>query len=221
MKRLFFLLLPCLFLFSSCMDIIDDLTVNRDGSGVLKLNINLSKSKMRINSILALDSLNGKRVPTISEISDKIDYYADKLREKQGIRNVEVSRDFENYIFKFEIGFNKVENLEKDIKEIVSEENSSWVNFDFDWVKWDNGVLQRNNIRIPEDQFNRLKYEDQEKLKDGVYTSITRFQDPIVEYSNPLSKLTPNRLNLMIRTSTNNLAKDTQQLQNTIKVEEK
>lgn len=217
MKKILLLILP-LFLLSSCVELIDDLTLNNDGSGVLKLSINLSKSKLEINSILALDSLNGHRVPKIGEIKDKIAYYRSELEKKDGIKSVDVFENTDDYIFKFNIAFDNVEKLETAVKQIVSEENSSWVDFNFDWIKWENHTLTRNNLKIPESQLKKLKYEDVQKLKQGTYTSITRFEDPILEYSNKSSILTPNKRNLMIRMSAYNLAENTQLVQNIIKV---
>ena len=57
---------------SSCIEIIDDISFNEDGSGTFKYNINLSSSKVKINSALALDSIDGKKVPSRLEIEAKI-----------------------------------------------------------------------------------------------------------------------------------------------------
>jgi hypothetical protein len=54
----FFLSALILFSFTSCIEIIDDVTVKNDGSGSMKYTINLSASKVKINTILALDSLD-------------------------------------------------------------------------------------------------------------------------------------------------------------------
>ena len=53
---------------SACIEILDDIKFNADGSGTFKYTINLSSSKVKINSILALDSLDGKKVPSKNEI---------------------------------------------------------------------------------------------------------------------------------------------------------
>lgn len=216
--RKFVLFVFPLFLLSSCIDLIDDLTINKDGSGILKITINVSKSKLKVNSLLALDSLNGQRVPKIGEISEKIDFYADKIREKDGIKNVTISKNLDDFIFKFNIDFSNIEKLELALKEVLNEENSSWVNFEFDWIKWENNTLTRNNLKIPASQLRRLKAEDVEALKNGSYVSITRFQDPIIEFSNDLSKLSTDQRALMIKTSAYGLAENTQLLKNTIKV---
>ena len=73
---------------TGCIEIIDDLTLNMDGTGSFKYNINLSSSKVKINSILALDSLDGKRVPSIGEIKQKIDRLDEQLKSESGISNV-------------------------------------------------------------------------------------------------------------------------------------
>lgn len=217
MKRFIWLIFP-LFMLSSCIDIIDDLTINNDGTGKLKLSINLSKSKLEVNSLLALDSLHGQRVPKLSEITGQIPIYVDKIKSKPGIKSVTTEQDTVNFILKLTIEFSNIEELEVALKEVVKEENTQWVNFDFDWVKWGNNTLTRNNIKIPEEQLRKLKYEDIQKLKQGTYTSITRFQEPIVEYTHKAATLSANKQSLMIRTSAYLLAEDAQALKNQIKI---
>ena len=81
MRLLTFLLLVfSLFGLTSCIEIIDDVTVNNDGSGSLKYTINLSASKVKINSILALDSLEGRPVPSKEELEERIVSFKKKLR---------------------------------------------------------------------------------------------------------------------------------------------
>ena len=60
------------FVISSCIEILDDITFNLDGSGTFKYTLNLSSSQVKINSILALDSLDGNKVPSLEEIQQKI-----------------------------------------------------------------------------------------------------------------------------------------------------
>ena len=63
MKLMIYILsIITVFSISSCIEIIDDLTLNSDGTGSFKYTINLSASKIKINSILALDSLDGKKI---------------------------------------------------------------------------------------------------------------------------------------------------------------
>ena len=43
-KKSILSLLACLFIFSSCFELIEDLSLNKDGSGNLKVKLNLSAS---------------------------------------------------------------------------------------------------------------------------------------------------------------------------------
>ena len=52
---------------SSCVDIWDDIALHADGSGTYKYTVNMSASKVKINSILALDSVDGHYIPDVSK----------------------------------------------------------------------------------------------------------------------------------------------------------
>jgi hypothetical protein len=94
MKIRLLLLIPSVLLFlSSCIEIIDDVQMNNEGSGSFKYTINLSASKVKITSILALDSLDGKKVPSRTEITDRISAISKKLASKSGISNVSIDPD--------------------------------------------------------------------------------------------------------------------------------
>ena len=91
MKYLFSLItIGLLFSFTSCIEIIDDLAVNEDGSGTFKYNVNISSSKIKLNSYLALDSLDGKRVPSLDEIKGYVDDVVTSLKKQKGISNLTI-----------------------------------------------------------------------------------------------------------------------------------
>ena len=214
MKYCWFILV--LFCATSCIEIVDDLTVKSDGSGTFKYTINLSSSKVKVNSLLALDSLNGKKVPSVTEIEKKIYYYRDKLEKKEGISNVKVENNFNDFIFKFQGDFESVAILQKAIKEIVAEENKSWVDENYTWAMWDGQKFIRRNPKISKETIGKLKVEDIEGLKRGSYISITRFDKPIEKAENPNSQISANRLAVMLKTTPYMLTQNAQLLENTI-----
>ena len=109
-------------LLTGCVEIIDDLTLNSDGSGCFKYNVNLSSSKIKINAILALDSLDGKRVPTLDEIKKLLG----RARAKKGIFEGDLVNG------ELEIGqiaglINEVKSVNRVFEEILKEFNDSKV----------------------------------------------------------------------------------------------
>ncbi|MES2798598.1 MAG: hypothetical protein V4638_01160 [Bacteroidota bacterium] len=207
-----------LFALTSCVEIIDDISINNDGSGTVKYTINLSSSKIKINSILALDSLDGRRVPKRAELEENLTEFQKKLDDKTGISNVIIDQDFTNFIFKFQCDFKSVEALQKALKEIITDEeqfkNVKAVNHD--WLNWDGTKLTRSIPDFTYEVPSSLKQEDLERLKEGTYTSITRFQRPVDKFENTSAALSKNKMAVMIKTTPYLLKDNHDLIENTI-----
>ena len=196
----------------------DELTIHDDGSGTLKYVINLSSSRVKVNSILALDSLDGKKVPNIDEIKTKVQLFKKTLALQNGISGVSVLENYTDFIFKFECNFTNIdllqEGLRKSFSIISNEKTISESNFS--WLSWDSKVLKRSIPSIATDKLKNFTDIDLALLKTGTYTSITRFDNPVVRFENPLSKLSKDKKALMLRTDTYSLKEKQSLLENTI-----
>lgn len=217
MRNLIILLLP-LFFFTSCVEIIDELILNSDGSGTFKYVVNLSQSQIKVNSVLALDSLDGKKVPSIPEIKKIIQEYKVKLENKEGISNVKVDTDFTYFILKFSCDFDNVDNLQQAIKEIAIEHDKKqeFKEFSHIWLSWDGTKLTRSVPALTQQTTQKLKREDSEALKKGKYTSITRFDRMIDHCDNPTAKIPPSKLVCAVITTPYALIQNIKLLENTI-----
>jgi hypothetical protein len=217
-KIIYFLYLFCFLIFQSCIEIIDDLTIHNDGSGKHKYAINLSSSRIKVNSILALDSLNGKKVPSISEIKEKIAQFKQTLSMQKGISSVEISENYVDFIFKFECDFTNLtlfqDGMKKTFAVIFNDKSIS--EMEFLWISFDSKTLKRSVPSIALDTFNKIGENDLELLKTGIYTSITRFDKIVNEFTNPLSKLSKDKKSLMLKTNTYSLKNKHSLLDNTI-----
>lgn len=203
---------------TSCVEIIDDLTLNLDGSGTFKYNINLSSSKIKINSILALDSLDGKKVPSLNEIKEKINSVREKLESEPGLSHVSITADYVNYIFKLSCDFASLDELQAAIKTIASSENSGKEipELDHNWLIFSGKTLERSVPKITIQKSKEIKDNDREMLKSGSYTSITRFENEIEKFENSKAKLSANKKAIMLRTDPYSLTQNPNLLDNTI-----
>jgi len=200
MKYFFFILL---FLLTSCVELIDEIQLNNDGSGKFKYVINLSQSKTNVSSILLLDSINGKKNLKLPEIKQKIFNFKKNLIKQDGISNVIISENYTDYIIKFECDFENLSKLkiaiENSFQEYSNTKNSE------NWVTYDGIEFSK---KIPEYTIFYLKEFNSiygEKLKNGTYTSITRFQVEILDFSNIKSSKSKSGKALMIKTTPNEL----------------
>lgn len=219
MKYLNFLLTSLLLLsFTSCIEIIDDVTINNDGSGTMKYTINLSASKVKINSILALDSLDGKKVPSKDEIETRIASFTRKIKTKTGISNVQVESNLSDFIFKFQCNFTNVSALQTAIKEVIEEESEdkNLKELEHNWMTWDGQKLVRSIPDITIEKTKALKTDDIELLKTGNYTSITRFERAVDHFDNGNALVSKNKLAVMIKTNPYLLSQNYSLLENVI-----
>jgi hypothetical protein len=217
----FRLILAALIVFvsmSSCIDIFDDLTIHNDGSGTYKYTINLSASKLKINSILALDSIDGKKVPKIPEIKSEINRVKTIFESKEGISNVVIDSDFENFLFKFQCDFENLAALENAILSIVKAENLV-KNLEYlseGWFKFDNNKFQRLIPMIYIEKSKDLNASEIQLLTEGKYRSITRFDREIERFENQNGKLNPSKTAIALQTNIYTLINNSKLLENTI-----
>jgi hypothetical protein len=206
------------FSLSSCIEIIDDITLKNDGSGTLKYTINLSESKVKINSILALDSLDGKKVPSIPEMEERIASFKKKLSAQTGISNVTIESNFTNYIFKLQCDFTNVVALQNALKDVIEEESKekNIPELDQNWLSWDGSKMTRSIPEITVKKTKEIKAEDIELMKQGNYTSITRFERAVEKFDNAAAVLSKNKMAVMIKTNPYALTQNSNILENSI-----
>lgn len=204
--------------FVSCIEISDDITIHNDGSGTFRYKINLSASKIKVNSILALDSLDGKPIPSIAKISAKINEFVRILDAQNGISNVLVEENYTDYIFKLSCDFKNIKQLQDAIRLSVAQITDDKVTAPMDqyWLNWDGNMLVRNIPTYITQQIKSYKIQDLDLLKEGVYTSIARFDRPVASCQNKLSVISKNQMAVLVKTNTYALKENQHLLDNTI-----
>ncbi len=207
-----------LFSFSSCIEIIDDLTVNEDGTGTFKYTVNLSSSKVKLNSYLALDSLDGKKVPSLEEIKSRINEVVASLRAKEGISNLTMESNYTDFVFKLKMDFNSVANLQAAIKAVAKEnsKNKDLDELNHNWLSFGKESLSRSVPNFSIERTNNLSADEIASLKEGSYTSITRFEQDVDRFDNKNGVLAKNKKAVMIRTDVYSLIQKTHLLDNVI-----
>ena len=219
MKNVFYILFVGLtFTLSSCIEIIDDIAIKNDGSGTFKYTVNLSSSKVKINSILALDSLEGRRVPSLEEIQQRVAAFKSKLESKTGISNVTLESNYGDYVFKLKCDFTNILVLQNALKEVIQEESKekNITELEHTWLSWDGQKMVRSVPEFTVKKTKEFKQEEIDRLKEGNFTSISRFERPVEKFDNPSAVLSSNKLAVMIKTNPFVLSQNADVLENTI-----
>ena len=202
----------------SCIEISDDLTMHNDGSGTLRYKVNLSASKVKVNSILALDSLDGKKIPSIQDISAKVGEFAKILDAQPGISNVLIEENYTDFILKFSCDFTSIMSLQAGLANAVEAVSNDKLGPEADeiWITWDGNKLKRSIPAFARAKVKGYKSNDLELLKQGTYTTITRFDRPIERYENALGTLSKNKQAVKIKSSAYSIKENQDLLENTI-----
>ncbi len=198
---LFILFFAGIFLLSGCFEIIEDITLRKNGSGTFFYTINLSQSKNRLDGILKLDSTNGYRVPRRKEIDENILKTKTTLEKSPGITNVVTSSDWLNYIFTVKFDFNSVNNLNLAVETVSTELASDHKripeaadNFAFTGKTFDRKSHYDAKVQSP-----KLTAQDKEILKDATYACIFRFEDLVAVNSNKDAKISKSGKSIMLK----------------------
>mgnify|MGYP000145907292 CR=1 FL=1 len=222
---------PLLYLFNitlllvltGCIEIIDDVSLNDDGSGTFKYNINLSSSKVKINSILSLDSLDGRKVPKITDIESQVIRVVEELKAQKGITNVTFEADYIDYMFKLKCDFASLEDLQSAIKQVIIFESKAkdLPELDHDWISFEDNTLKRSVPKITIAKSKEINQKEIDLLKEGTYTSITRFEQEIVDFENDKAIVSKNNKAIMVRTDPYSLTQNPNLLDNSINLVKK
>jgi len=217
-KGLLLIFVSALTLLTSCVEIIDDLTLNLDGSGTLRYNLNLSSSKVKINSLLALDSLDGRKVPSIPEIKSKVSRIEEMLNAEEGISDATIEADYTNYIFKLSCNFTSLEDLQNAMKKVIIAENKNkpLPELEYNWLSFEDNTLSRSVPELTIKKSKEIKDKDRDLLRNGSYTSITRFESEVDRFDNENAKLSANKKAVMVRTDPYSLTQNPHLLDNVI-----
>jgi hypothetical protein len=192
--------------------------MHNDGSGTLRYKVNLSASKVKVNSILALDSLDGKKIPSILDISAKVGEFAKILDAQPGISNVLIEENYTDFILKFSCDFTSIMSLQAGLANAVEAVSKDKLGPEADeiWITWDGNKLKRSIPAFARAKVKGYKSNDLELLKQGTYTTITRFDRPIERYENALGTLSKNKQAVMIKASAYSIKENQDLLENTI-----
>ncbi len=218
MKKLILFSTLLLVLLSSCIELIDDLTIHNDGSGTFKYILNLSASKIKVNSILALDSIDGKKVPSLKEISEKLNNFALNLKTQPGITNVSMIIKEDDLIVKFSCDFASINEFHNALKAAILFMNNGKEikELNQNWLSWDGKILKRNIPLLSLTISEELKETELDLLKTGSYTSINHFDRPIDHVEKPETKLNPSKTASMLKVNTFDLQNNYSLIENTI-----
>lgn len=146
---------------------------------------------MKVKSLMAMDSLRGKKVPEEAEIKNELNLLVAFLNKQKGLTEAKTEINFDDLICKVSVNFATLEDLQKGIHSYTSSKMEEPNDF-FKIFELTNDSFKRNAISqlIDEDVLGKIEKEDLEQLKESSIVLITRFEKPLKERKNIFMNVT-------------------------------
>ncbi len=219
-KNIFkFFLLSTIFLFTSCFEVVEEISLNDNGSGNISMTINLSRSKTKVSSIMLMDSINGYKVPKRPEIQKHIQKIVSELKHINGVKNVKYSTDFNDYIFNISCDFANVNVLNKVVLHFTarSQANAVTNTKQFSYNKNTKTFVRTYKYNLSR-EMQKVSKKDRAVLKNASITTIYRFQSPIAISKNKAARISKNRKAIMLRVGVQEMINNKTNIKNTIQL---
>jgi hypothetical protein len=179
---------------------IEQVDLNKDGSGKLKFTLNLSKSKTKLASILKMKTINGHAVPTEAEIRKKIADMEKTIAGTKGISSVKTTLDMDNYIMTLSCDFANVTAMNAVLKNIkLKEKADNTMSEELYAYDSKTSVFSRINKFALKQAYAQMGAADKEIFANANYTAIYKFETEVISVSNKNAKVSPNKKAVMIQ----------------------
>ena len=187
---------------TSCLEIIEQVKVNKNGSGTLKLIINISQSKDRLNKILSQKQINGLIIPTKDTIKYHFNAVEKTIRETEGLTLQTLEKDFDNYIFTLVVNFenlNQVNGLLQNIHNTFARTASTETPFKLTLNA--NSFHQEINKNYISKLNNEISNYNFNELNNAKITSIIQFEKTIKSISVSKGRISKSGKSALIKLS--------------------
>jgi hypothetical protein len=194
MKKVFIILLPALFLFNGCIEIVEEITINADQSGTVSIYMDLGTYGGLLTSLgekcLSSDMLDQlKKMPETT---------AGILKDIKGVSNI-IPVTNKKGLYSISFDFRNSKQLNAALYKLFGVKKKF---FEPNFVMIRKHTLKKKNY-APVLRLFVKKYQDQLKdnglLKVIDYKSISHFSKEVKKYSNKKSTLSVDKKTLMFK----------------------
>ena len=219
-KYYLIILIVICVLFTSCFQVIEEIDLQQNGSGKMTITLNMSQSKAKVASSLKMKTINGRTIPSESEIKSKLNKVAQTIKQIKGISNVKTSTNFSDYIAVISFNFTDISYLNAVSKKIFAEYNIKVANAPTYSYNKNIKVFSKKYIHTQETKkaYSALSKADKQVFDNAIYTSIYRFANTVNSQSNTAAKISKSGKAVMLQNSVLSIINAQTNLSNTIEL---
>lgn len=203
---------------SGCFEVLEEVDMNLDGSGHVKITFNLSQSKTQLKSIMLLDSINGYAVPKRRDLEVELATLEQEVKRIPGISGVSIAANYGKFVFAISGDFQTIHSLNLAINEVGERMNRTpYASVRVTNFGYENQVFNRHHRYIVDQaEYRQIKPQDRIVVEGAHYLCIYRFPVAIQSYSHPRAILSKSGKSILLRSSVKRLIKGKETVENQI-----
>lgn len=203
---------------SSCFEIQEQVQMEKDGSGLLTLIVDISESANTLKTYMETAKLTGQNIPTQENITAMINILEEDLNTTDGMSNVKSFQDFDNYVFKIQGNFRDVTTLNAVMNKVTTDFTKGTLKGkEFDnFSETDNTFSRLFQYPIDKLNYDKIPYMYQYIFESARFTNSYTFPDPITEYSNDTAVLSEDKKEIKLQQTLADILKGKGSLANEI-----
>jgi archaellin len=217
MTRQFCIYLLLICTLTSCFEVIEDITFKKDGSGTFKFIINLSQSKSEVNSLMKLDSASGYKIPRVNDINTILDQVTRTLKTTEGISNVNLKRNYTDWIFELKMDFKNTQSLDAAVTNLYADLSGGREIEYKNTINYANNTFTRD-VQLPDEDAKKEinKPVGKRIFASAKFTTIYRFEKEVSKQTNAKAKVSASKKAVMLQGNVLNLLNGKEPINNTI-----
>lgn len=210
--------LSVILLFSNCFELREEVNVKEDGTGDLKLIINLSESKENVKKYLGSGDASGLAIPSQDNIDKILNHINVVVQGVKGLSEVETKSNYNDYVFTVSANFDNIEAVNQAVTNVSKQLSYLFVppleskNYSYS----ENQFVRHFDYPISADEYKDLPSMQRYVMESARAVSIYRFGKSIREYSNTKATLSPSGKAIMLEAKIGELASGAATFENQI-----
>ena len=209
MKKLGVLALLCLSLcFTSCFELIEQISMNADGSGEMTITLNMHESKDKLQQFMEMeDGMAGYKPPERKDMDAFFKKVVETVSKVDGISNVKSDIYYEDFIFSVSASFDDMESMNTAVNNFTNGMSRGMMSFKNEY-SYEDGIFKRAfQSPIPIGEYDKIPIVQRLILESARIVNVYRFEKPVQDMSSTSAELSHDAREARFESTLSDIAK--------------
>ncbi len=211
----------CIFLLcislTSCFELVEQISVNEDGTGEMTVTLNMFESKKKLQTFLeAPESMHGYNAPDQAEVEAFFESVVATVSEVEGISNVKSDIYYEDFIFSISGSFDNVSAMGEAVKKFTSGMSKGMVNLKNEY-QYEEGIFKRTfESPYKAENYKEIPMMQRVILESAKMISVYRFEKEITGMTSADTQLSTDKKEARFESSLSDIVSGSKTINNEI-----